>query len=835
MLHIARRSGAALGLALALLPLALSACRSSRTQAPTPLFAAQPRLHLPGRALVDAEHYALELELDPAGRSLRGLCRIELSAVRDRVAVVELDLLGLQVFSVRDGAGERLPYEQRDGKLLVRVDPPLRREQGLELSISYGGRPQGGMWFTAERDGIPTQVFTQGECEDSRRWFPCIDDPADRATSELVVDMPAGWISVAAGERLESRLEGRRRIDRWRTSTPHPAYLTTLVAGDLEVVEEDWRGLPLWYVAERRYREQLAPAFADTGPGLDFLEQVTGQRYPYAKYSQACVEGFPFGGMENLSASTLNDRTLGDERARRDGGSTGLVLHELAHQWFGNLLTCRDWSHIWLNEGFATYMTLLYFERTRGLDEFRVQLGDMQQGYVQADVGQGRRPIVWALYKEPLDLFFGGQAYAGGATRLHLLRHELGDEHFFAGLRRYVADNAGRGVVTEDLRLAFEAASGRDLSAFFEQWLLSPGYPELDVRWTFVEPSRVLRLDVEQLQEAAGGTPSAFRFTVDVELRTRSTTNVQRIEVDKRRKRFELPCAEPPLWVRFDKHSAVPKTLRVQASDEEWMAIAAGDDDVNGRREALAALGRSIASERTHDKRERALEVVVRRLREDPVPAVRVAAARALGEARGSDARFHLTFAATSDPQALVRSAALSELRVFGVDPALASLAAQCFEEGFSWGTMSAAAGLYVVAAPEQAFDWILARLEVESPHDRLRAALVEQLAGLRHPGLAAELVRLAEDRSSSVSVRAAALSGLGRAGRGDARARRLLVDALDSHELALRRAAVAGVVELGDPSVVKELEAAYPAAVLATERRAIEDAIAKLRAAAAG
>jgi HEAT repeat protein len=233
-----------------------------------------------------------------------------------------------------------------------------------------------------------------------------------------------------------------------------------------------------------------------------------------------------------------------------------------------------------------------------------------------------------------------------------------------------------------------------------------------------------------------------------------------------------------------------------------------------------------VAEERGAAERGVLLDVVVRRLREDPSPYVRVAAARALGVAGGSEARFHLTVAATSDPAAPVRVAALEELAGYGADPALADLAARCFEDGYSWRTMLAAARLYARADPARSADWIRTRLELDSPHQVLRSGLVELLGTLDEPELAPLLRRLAEDGSRHLAVRAAALQALGRVGAGDPVTLPLLAARLDSPHIALRRAAVAGLVELGDPEAIADLEEGYAAAVLATERRAIEAAV---------
>ncbi|HVS17027.1 MAG TPA: M1 family metallopeptidase, partial [Planctomycetota bacterium] len=568
-------------LQLLALALTLVGCRASDNAAARgPL--AKPRAHAPRTAPYDVEHYALDLRLEPAARRLEGTANVRLWAREVGLDALELDLVGLEVSAVRDVDGGALRFRQSQGNLAIELGSRLEPGEFVELAIDYGGAPAKGLYFVAERDGVPTQVFTQGECQDARWWFPCFDEPHDRATSELRVDMPAGWRSTAAGVLVERAERDGRAIEHWRMPDPHPTYLVTLVAGDLVAREDVWDEVPLVYLSGPEHADALERGFADTPAVLETFSRLTGRRYPYAKYSQACVENFPFGGMENISATTMTATMLRDERGWRDYDPAGLVAHEAAHQWFGDLLTCADWSHIWLNEGFATYFTQLYFEATRSRDEFEVGVRDMQESYLAGDVGLTRRPTVWNVYKDPMDLFFGGQTYPGGGSRLHLLRFVLGDEAFFAGIREYVAAHAHSSVTTDDFRAAMERASGADLGDFFRQWFLERGYPELELRWRWDEGAREVVVDLAQVQTFADGTPAVFRFPSEIGVRTRAGEVRYRVEVTQRKAAFRFPAQERPFWVRFDPDSWIPKRLNEIRPVSEWLAIAEGEDDPNG-------------------------------------------------------------------------------------------------------------------------------------------------------------------------------------------------------------------------------------------------------------
>jgi aminopeptidase N len=785
---------------------------------------APAREHGPRESPIDVEHYALALELDPAGRSIAGTCRVRLWAAREPQATVALDLVGLAVASVHDERGTALDFTHADGVLGIELARPLVPGDFTELAILYSGVPRKGLYFSGERAGLPTQVFTQGECLDSRWWFPCLDDPADRATSELEVSLPAGWQAVAAGERLEREAlpDGRSR-ERWRMSTPHPPYLTTLVAGELAVVEDEWRGVPLVYLAEARYADWLDEGFAETGAALEFLSELTGVPYPYPKYSQACVENFPFGGMENVSATTMTDTMLLDARGYRDWEPHGLVVHEAAHQWFGDLLTCRDWAHIWLNEGWATYATLLYEETRRGADDFQVALREAQAAYLAGE-DASPRPIVHGVYRYPMELFGTGHAYPGAAVRLHLLRWVVGDQAFFRGVRRYVGENQGRSVTTADFRVAMESASQLDLGRFFEQWFHSPGYPVFEFRWEWHAERQVVHASVRQVHEGQG-TPACFQVPIEIEVQAGGKTLRQRFELERREQVFELPSFQRPSWVRFDPDDWIPKRLDTDKLPEEWLAIARDCPDVNARCDAVCALARLAAGVAGGRKDEQALEALDERLRLDTAPAVRIAVAQ------GVASRAALLEAARSDPTPAVRAAALRALAKLGPGDELEALGRGAFEEGQSWQVMAAAAELVAAAHPAEARAFLIEALEIDSPHDVLREQLLTTLAGLDGEGVVDDLAAWAFDPTASPHARAAAVRALGTRGRAHTAVRRKLVELLDTPWYHLRSDVIEALGALDDPRAVRALVEWYPRCVDDRQRRAVEKIVRASRA----
>src|SRR5712692_9509253 len=307
----------------------------------------------------DIVHIALTLQLDIAQQSLRGTCSTTVRAVQEAVSGLTLDAVDLQITQVRQASGAAVPYDYDGQCLHVAFTEPLRRNAEATVAVDYRvTKPRLGLYFImpdAAYPHKPVQVWTQCQDEDARYWFPCFDEP-------------------------------------------HSTYLMTLVVGEFSERTELVAGIPVqWYVARGR-EDDVQRSFGDTPEMVRFFSQKLGVSYPWNKYAQIAVSDFVFGGMENTTATTQTDLTLHDARAHLDFSSNGLVAHELAHQWFGNLLTCKHWSHAWLNEGFATYFDALFHEHHKGPDEFRYAMHQNAKGYFREDGEHYRRPIVTNVY-----------------------------------------------------------------------------------------------------------------------------------------------------------------------------------------------------------------------------------------------------------------------------------------------------------------------------------------------------------------------------------------------------------------------------------------------------
>jgi len=798
------------------------ACRTAPSAAPT-LVAHVPQARpLPARSFpIDVERYSIEIELLPAERALRGQERVRFVA-REGLSEIALDLAGLAVQAVRDEDGAQLVFRQEHDQLFVGFKRPLAAGEAREIALDYGGSPRRGLWFVAEKNGVPTQVFTQGACDDARAWFACVDHPSERASSEIVVRMPRGWKAICAGEQVERVEQGEFALERWRMNFPHPSYLETLCAGEFASKSAQWDGLPLQYLAAPALEPLLDTSFDETGPVLACFSRLTGQPYPYTKYAQVCVAEFPFGGMENISATTLTETALVDERGQRDAPMAGLVAHEAAHQWFGDLVTCADWSDAWLNEGLATYFTALYAAESQGADAFELAIAEMQEADAKADQGAGRRAVVWDRCVDPIDLF-SGRIYAGAAVRLHLLRGQLGDAAFFAGLRNYLAENAGKSVRTRDLRATFERASGRDLARFFEQWFQAPGHPEFAVAWKWDEGRKQLVVSVDQRQRVEDGTPAAYETPAELELKLGEETRFERLEIRSRKQLFQFECAVRPRWVRFDPHGWIPKSIDEPRTDEAWLALAVQAPEAPARRAALRVLAKLLEDGSDTVSREELLAVLVARSTEETSAPVRAQALAALAGAVEPEVGALLTLAAEKDPDACARVAALDALAALPADPARAALAERAFEQGFSWKTMVAALRLSAQADPAGSWAALERAYALGSPHDVLAAQVLPLMVKSGDARARAICLAACGDRTRSAGLRAAAATALASYGARDREASSALAGLLSDPAWVVRRSAIAALAELGDKTSRQALAARWQSAPLPRERRAIE------------
>ena len=466
---------------------------------------------LPYRRGVDVLDYDLTLELPERGNVVRGQALLSVQRTA-RLDTLVLDLLRLDVDSVSvDGrrvSSRRTPNE-------IHVPLPAGADGRFAVRVAYRGAVEDGLIIRTDPQGRWTG-FGDNWPNRGRNWIPSVDHPSDKATVSWTVIAPPERTVVANGTLVErTPLPDGRVRTRWRESHPIPVYLMVIAAAPLVEyplgetacgLASTGRCVPQFVYTAPEQRTILPGAFAAAGEIVKHFATLVGV-FPYERLAHL-QSSTRFGGMENATAIFYADALFRNGRM-----GEGLIAHETAHQWFGDAVTEREWPHVWLSEGFATYFAALWTRHARGDSAFRDDMARIRTSILNDDEAVPRRPVIDTAQTELLALL-NRNSYEKGGFVLHMLRGQVGDSAFFTALRRYYERFRDGTALTDDLRGLMQDASGQQLDWFFDQWLRRPGFPEVNVTWSYDAASQKLALDIVQ-----GDRFGAYRFPLTLELR----------------------------------------------------------------------------------------------------------------------------------------------------------------------------------------------------------------------------------------------------------------------------------------------------------------------------
>jgi aminopeptidase N len=516
----------------------------------------------------DVQHYIIRTKFDVRRKTVDGQVTISLKPLANGFRTFELDAEGMKIESVVTASGARLTSYQQNARLRISLDRPYASSETIAFTITYRTRPRRGLYFISARaEGgyvRPAQIWTQGEPEENHFWFPCYDFPDDKATSEQYITAPAGQIAIANGKLVESAAnpDGTTTYH-WSMEHPHSSYLTSMVVGDFVKLSDSYESIPVDYFTYRGTQAKATRAFGKTPQMMAWFSRRLDFPFPYSRYSQTIVANFDFGGMENITATTYADSEIlavADEGP--DPITENLVSHELAHSWFGNLVTCHDWSELWLNEGFATFLEAAYREQADGRDVYLTLLQDDAREYFGEDSSRKRHPLVNPRYPLSMDLF-DETTYKKGAYVVHMLRQIVGDEVFWRALNIYLNRFKYDVVSSRDLQHVFEEVSSKRLDWFFDQWVYRAGYPELKVRSSYDPANRLLNLTVAQTHKPHPTTPEVFRLPVEIEIETATGVLTKTVEIKSKTETYSFHLDGNPRLVVFDKNAGILKRLDI--------------------------------------------------------------------------------------------------------------------------------------------------------------------------------------------------------------------------------------------------------------------------------
>jgi aminopeptidase N len=410
---------------------------------------------LPAGAL-DVLDYSATLEPDVAGKSVKGTVHIRFLTESQEA---EFSCGDLAIDSVRL-LGRALEYSVVDHRLRVSLPLVPRAAHSLEIDIDFHGTPKRGIRFFPDRQQVYT-VFSTSQ------WMVCVDDPADKATLTFKLILPAILTPIANGQLVSQRaLPDNKSVTEWRQSTAIPTYTFGFAAGPFQVVKEKRRNVELQYLATNYTQSEVRRIFRDTPDMLDFFEDRAGVKYADRTYTQVLAAG---GVEQEMSSFTALKESYGKELLENEQ-ELWLAAHEFAHQWWGNMVTCRDWNHFWLNEGIATFMAAAYLEHRFGRAAYVREIETYRANYEKVRSAGKDKSLVFPNWISPTreDRTL---VYDKGAYVLHLLREEMGERAFWNGLRLFTRRHFGKSVVTSDFAAAMEEANGKSLKEFFAKWI----------------------------------------------------------------------------------------------------------------------------------------------------------------------------------------------------------------------------------------------------------------------------------------------------------------------------------------------------------------------------
>jgi aminopeptidase N len=506
---------------------------------------------------VDVLHYSFRLTLSDQTDAIEGEATVT-ARLAAGVGEISLDLAqpkasapdrGMTVTGVTE-AGAALRFEHAGDRLRVHLPRPATDRERREVVVRYRGTAATGLLVANNRHGDRT-FFSDNWPDKARQWLPVVDHPSDKATSEFLVTAPAHYQVVSNGLLLEETDLGEdRRLTHWRQSIPIAPWLYALGVARFAVEHRPaWRGIPIETWVYPQDRDAGFHAFAEpTASALEFFADRVGP-YAYERLANVQANGIR-GGMESATSIFYGDDSVSGPARRWDG----VIVHEIAHQWFGNAVTEGDWDDVWLSEGFATYFTHLFVEHAEGRDAFVAGLRRDRDQIRDFDEKNPGYRIVHDNLADMTKVTTGPGTYRKGAWVLHMLRGVVGDDAFRAGIREYYRLYRDKNASTADFRRVMEEAAGKELGWFFDEWLTRGGMLKVVGRWRWDAAAKALRLDLEQRQ---AGEPYRMPVEVAIDVEGESEPRTQRIELGERRQAVAIPLDREPRSVVLDPRTFV--------------------------------------------------------------------------------------------------------------------------------------------------------------------------------------------------------------------------------------------------------------------------------------
>jgi aminopeptidase N len=750
----------------------------------------------------DVLHITIDVTPDFKNRTIAGTTTIKFAPISKPLTELRLNAVDLDVSSVTSSAKIE-GYSVTDEVITITFEPAVPAGAETTVTVVYQAEPKEGLYFRTPEMGYPeqdTHLFTQGESHLAPYWYPNYDYPNERSTSEVICRVPENMTVISNGRLASEQIDSDSglKVVRWLQDKPHVNYLIALVAGNLGKIESKYRNIPIAFYTPASQIQYAENSFKDTADMLEFYEKEIGVPYPWDKYYQAVVQDFVAGGMENTSLTILTENTLHTDETENIRSSQSLVAHEMVHQWFGDYVTCKDWSHIWLNEGFATYYEDLYDGHKNGRDSMLAGLFGTAS-YLLRDRPE-HKPIVYRSYNKA-DEQFDYRTYSKAGWVLHMLRTELGEEMFRKCVKTYLERHALSSVVTEDFRSVIEELTGRSYDRFFDQWIYHGRHPDLTVSYNWSEKDKLVKISIEQTQEVTENV-MLFHFRTKVRFMIKDKLLDREIVVDSKQHDFYFRLPGEPNIVRFDPDYGLLANIKFDKPTEMLYEQLDNHKDVIGQLRALDAL--------KEKKDKKTVEKLKDALNNDPFYAVRRNASSALREIHTNEA-----FEALADSMvqavARVRKQVVRDLSSFYRSETL-TLLKRTIRNEKNPAILEVAIrnlGLYHHKSTQRL---LLKYLQSISFHNELATAAIEAIRMLDEPFFIVPLQRVLDERemdfrSWDFTRGLNALAYISRNEDDKTKVRNFLAGYVNHPKDRIQAGAIGALGTLGDPKAIPIIE----------------------------
>lgn len=545
----------------------------------------------------NAINYKVELSVDPVQKRLEGQNTITITPLCDNFDKVTLDAVSLVATDVLDIKGTPLYFEQTEENIFINLTRFFGHNDTIIFTVKYYlSEPVMGLRYIDASGDRPLQVSSNCFPNKARQWIPCYDYPNDKVTQDIIITTNSRYKVLSNGSLIDTTDNGNGTTTwHWQQVRPHSTYLISLSIGDYLVVKDSLGDLPINYWVYRSMADDVERVFGKTPYMIDFYNSLYNYKYPWAKYDQV-ISGYMGGGAEATSATLLGEGIVTDEFTEQDYYREYVIAHEIAHQWWGDLITCRSWEHTWLNESFGTYSDHLYTRYDKGADEGDYDLLLKKNAYLNEAHNRFMRPIVYKEYEHPGDNF-NRHTYQKGACTLHLLRSILGDDAFFRTISTFLHRHEFKPVTTYDFMKCLKDVTGKNMDWFFEQYFFKPGHPVFNISKTWDESSGILTIIIIQQQDKWENVP-VYTIPVNIGIYTDNGKIIKRVWLKEKTEVLNFALNAEPLMVRFDEGNYLLKEWSYKKGLEELL-FQAENDDMTGRLWAAGQLSEYSGNPKT--------------------------------------------------------------------------------------------------------------------------------------------------------------------------------------------------------------------------------------------